>query len=153
MSSGGRGGLWRALEEDTPWYPSSYRREVNEGVLSTWNVGKIYFKDEDEVSKGDTLIFFFCKTGEADPETGGFEPGIYGWGTVINPPEMSNDFITFRVEPPTNLLKDHPLWDKDIERLTNEIRRRQYQGTMWHINSPQLARLSRKISEYVSSLT
>jgi hypothetical protein len=83
MSSGGRGGQWRS-SEDKPWYPSSYRREVREGEYIPWDVGKIYLHGHTEISKDDTIVFFFCKTGKDDPETGTVEPGIYGWGKIKN---------------------------------------------------------------------
>jgi len=149
MSSGGRGGQWRS-SEDEPWYPSSYRREVWEDENIPWDVGKIYFHGQGQVSKDDTVIFFFCKTGEDDPETGDSEPGIYGWGTITDPPEDSYGRIEFVVKPPSDYLIDHVLWDVEIEQLTNQIRDNQYQGTMWPISSGQLQKIREKIRTSIS---
>ncbi len=145
MSSGGRGGLWQSLDDNTPWYPSSYRKGVKEGEPIIWDVGNIYKREEAKVSSGDTVIFFFCKTGEDDPETGDLRPGIYGWGKIITPPESIGDTIEFQVAPPSDKLKINPLWCKDIERLTNEIRRKVYQGTMWNIKPSELKQLGKRI--------
>ena len=149
MSSGGRGGQFRSAE-DKPWYPSSYRKEVSESEGKiTWDLGKIYFRDQTQVSKGATVIFFFCKTGQDDPETGDVQPGIYGWGSIIKPPLESYGTIEFEVKPPSDYLKDHVLWDAEIEQLTNQIRKKQYQGTMWPINSEQLQKLREKIRKHI----
>ena len=149
MSSGGSGGLWRSAQNQ-PWYPSSYRQEVIEGEPIRWDVGKIYFRTQAAVSTGDTVIFFFCKTGENDPKTGSFQPGIYGWGKIIDPPQDSYDQIEFVSQPPSNYLKMKVLWDKDIERITNQIRAKQYQGTMWPIGKNHLQELQRKIMAYIT---
>lgn len=148
MSSGGSGGRFRS-SEDKPWYPSSYRDEVNEGEPITWDLGKIYFRTRNRVYAGDTVVFFFCKSGKKDPQTHTIEPGIYGLGTIIDPPLDSNGIITFEVKPPSDYLKNYVIWDAEIEWLTNEIRQRQYQGTMWPINNQQLGRLCRKIHHHI----
>jgi hypothetical protein len=103
------------------------------------------------VSQGDTVIFFFCKTGEDDPETGDVQPGIYGWGTIITPPFDSYGTIEFKVKSPSDYLKHHVIWDAEIEQLTNQIRKRQYQGTMWPIDSEQLEKLRMKIRKHIAT--
>ncbi|MCI0529727.1 MAG: hypothetical protein L0Y56_19980, partial [Nitrospira sp.] len=133
-------------------YPNSYRLSVNEGNLVEWTVGRIYFLWADKVSIGDTIIFFFCKSGEKDPATRMKEPGIYGWGKIIDPPKQMYDKIKFQVEPPSNILKDYPLWDEDIEHLTNEIRQGQNRGTMWPIRPNHLEELCRRISDHIEKL-
>lgn len=151
MSSGGSGGLWRS-SQNQPWCPSSYRQDVVEGYPPIrWDVGKIYSHTKVSVAKGDTVVFFFCKTGKKDPNTGDFKPGIYGWGKIINPPQDSYDQIEFIVEPPSDYLKAKVLWDSEIEQVTNAIRGRQYQGTMWPISKSQLQTLRRKIAKYIQS--
>jgi hypothetical protein len=85
MPSGGHGGFFTS-SKGIPWYPSSYINEISERDRKiTWTPGKIYFRNYDKVDQGSTVIFFFCKTGENDPKTGDIQPGIYGWGTIINP--------------------------------------------------------------------
>jgi hypothetical protein len=150
MSSGGRGGKFRSAE-DKPWYPSSYRKEVSEieGKI-TWDLGKIYFRGQAQVSKGATIIFFFCKTGQNDPETGNVQPGIYGWGTITKPPADSYGMIEFEVKPPSDYLKNYVLWDDEIEQLTNQIRKKQYQGTMWPIDSDLLEKFREKIRNHIA---
>lgn len=148
MSSGGSGGLWHS-SQNTPWYPSSYRQEVIEGEQILWDVGKIYFREQHSISAGDTVIFFFCKTGQKDPVTGDFKPGIYGWGKIIHPPDESCKQIEFAVEPPSDDLKNVVLWGREIERIINEIRGRQNQGTIWPINESQLLKLRRQITKYL----
>ena len=149
MSSGGRGGQFRS-SEDKPWYPSSYRREVREGENIPWDVGKINLRGHTRISTGDTIVFFFCRTGKDDPETGGVEPGIYGWGKITNPPRGSYDILGFVVEPPSDYLKNHVLWDAEIKQLTDEIRDKQFEGTMWPIGSGQLQKLCEKIRKHIS---
>ena len=151
MSSGGSGGLWRSAQNQ-PWYPSNYRQDVTEGQPVRWDVGKIYLRTQASVYKGDTVIFFFCKTGEDDPKTGDFQPGIYGWGKIIAPPQYNYDQIKFVTQPPSDYLKMNVLWDNDIERITNQIRAKQYQGTMWPIGESHLQELKRKILAHITQV-
>lgn len=114
------------------WYPEDYRKEVWEGEKIPWPVGeKIYVREQDPMSVGDTIIFFFCKSGDVDPRTGIVDPGIYGWGSITDisyyttrTGKEKEDEIEFVVKPPSNFLKDKPLWNDDINQLMNEIRRR-----------------------------
>jgi hypothetical protein len=126
--------------------------EVNEGKLIKWNVGKIYFRAQNQVSMGDSVVLFFCKTGENDPKTGTFQPGIYGWGTIKNPPQDSYAQIEYIAQPPSDYLKANILWDNDIERLTNQIRAKQYQGTMWPIEKEYLIELDKKIQKHIAQI-
>jgi hypothetical protein len=150
MSSGGSGGRWtRDYNDPTPWYPSDYREIVKERNKSEeFGTGKIYLRDQPPIAKGDTIIFFFCKTGDPDPKTGKINPGIYGWGKVIEPPIQRGDPIRFEVKPPSDQLKQKPLWDRDINQLMNEIRNKQYQGNIYFINSEQLQKLCDKLRQY-----
>lgn len=128
---------------DRWWYPEEYRKEVREGQPLTWPTGKIYFREQGQVSKGDTVIFFFAKTGND-------EPGIYGWGTIINPPREADDDITFVTNPPSDFLKDNPCWDDEVDKLLNDIRRGLYVGTMWNITFEELSKLRKKIRQHIS---
>ncbi len=127
---------------DRWWYPEGYRQEVWEGQTLTWPTGKIYFREQGQVSVGDTIIFFFAKTGND-------EPGIYGWGTIIDPPQEAYDDITFVPKPPSDFLKETPCWDGEVDKLLNEIRRRLYVGTMWNITSGELSKLRKKINQCI----
>jgi hypothetical protein len=151
MSSGGSGGLWTD-NQNKPWYPSSYRQDVIEGQSVIWNVGKIYLRNQGPVSKDDTVIFFFCKSGEIDPKTRTFQPGIYGWGKIITPPQLGHNEIEFVARPPSDYLKIKVLWDKDINRIINEIRVRQYQGTMWPIGQNHMQEIRRKIFAHMTKV-
>jgi hypothetical protein len=125
------------------WYPEEYRQEVGEGTILTWPTGRIYCRGQSQVSKGDTVVFFFCKTGND-------EPGIYGWGTIIEPPKVSDDDFTFVANPPSDYLKNNVCWDAGVDKLLNKIRRRQYVGTMWNISSSELDELRAKIRQHIA---
>ena len=129
---------------DRWWHPEGYRQEVREGQTLTWSTGKIYFREQGQVSEGDTVIFFFAKTGNN-------EPGIYGWGTIIDPPQKADDDITFVIKPPSDFLKDNPCWDDEVKKLLNDIRRGLYVGTMWNITPKELNRLRGKIRQHISN--
>jgi hypothetical protein len=128
---------------DRWWYPEEYRQEVLEGRKLTWPTGRIYFREQSQVSVGDTVVFFFCKTGND-------EPGIYGWGKIIAPPQAEGDDFTFVAKPPSDHLKYRPCWDDEVDKLFNDIRRRLYVGTMWNITSGELSKLRKKIRQYTS---
>lgn len=74
---------------------------------------------------GDTVVFFFAKTG-------GHDPGIYGWA-VLDRCEPDENRLYFVPAAPTNYLKMTPWWDKEAERLTDHIRGSVKQGTLWHV--------------------
>lgn len=144
------------IPEYGSWYPDEYRVEVFEGKQITWPVGdRIYYREQCQVSIGDTIIFFFCKT--MKDGTPNDEPGIYGWGIIediayyeTEAGVIKEDKITFQVEPPSDYLKDHVCWDKDIEQITNDVRRRQWMGNMWNFRTEELDRLREKIRKHIS---
>ena len=131
---------------DRWWYPQEYRDEVKEGEPLTWPTGKIYYREQGWVSAGDTVIFFFCKTGND-------EPGIYGWGKIDDPPRDQKKDFTFTPKPPSDILKKRPCWDDEIDKLLVDIRRRLYTGTMWNITPGELSKLRTKIGQHIKPLS
>lgn len=125
------------------WNPGDYCQEVNEGKPVTWEVrDRVYYRQQGTISRGDTIVFFFCKTGK---DGKAFKrPGIYGWGTVTRITHYTTasgiqkeDTITFEVNPPSDHLKKHVLWDQDIEQLVNDIRGGMFRGSVWDIDEDQ----------------
>ena len=154
MTSGGSGG-WKS-NGDEPWYPSTYRKEIEEDKVITWKVGKIFRSTPMFIKEGDVILFFFCRAGKQDEETGKkVEPGIYGWGSVKIPPkdreqpQESYHLMDVLIQPPSNFLKYNVLWDDEIKRILNEIRCNFYQATMWKINSKLLENIRNKIKEHL----
>lgn len=72
-----------------------------------------------------TLIMFFSKTGND-------YLGNYGWGIVYIFNKRRNR-VEFRLAPPRDYLKTDPIWREDIEKLTDKIRGKMRQITMWAI--------------------
>ena len=78
---------------------------------------------------GDTIFFFFCKTGNS-------EPGIYGWGKVTNfiSGSTSNRQVSFLVKPPTNRVKTNPRWNCEVDELVKSIQGTLPQATLFWVN-------------------
>ena len=101
--------------------PNDYKKDIWENQDYTWDVGIIR---SDEIPKeGDMIILFFAKSSD--------EPGIYGWGVINSYTEDKK--ICFTPILPSNYLKNHPLWDIEIEKMMKEIREPIFQGNMWKI--------------------
>lgn len=141
--------------ENGPWYPAQYRQEVQENKPLVWLAGeRVYSCEQNGINAGDIVIFFFCKT--RNDGTRNDEPGIYGWGTItdvtyysIGKGQYKADQITFVANPPSNYLKTHVLWDREVEQVMNEIRGGQWRGTMWDITAGQLQMLREKIRQHI----
>lgn len=135
--------------DDEPYRPEHYRREVCEGKTVSWPSKEpisIDLREQEEPTAGDTIIFFFCKSGLRGDE----EPGIYGLGEIkefVNDAE-SGRILEFRVEAPNDRLKMEPLCGPGIERLVNGIRGGWKQRTMWAITAAEFARLRKCMRVY-----
>jgi hypothetical protein len=138
-----------------PWYPAQYRQEVQENKSLVWPAGeRVYSREQGGINVGDIVIFFFCKTQRDGTRNG--EPGIYGWGTITDVTYYSShtgkyiaDQITFVANPPSDYLKTHVLWDREIDQVMNEIRGGQWRGTMWDVTASQLQKLREKIHQHI----
>jgi hypothetical protein len=126
--------------KEEPWNPNQYRMEVWEGSPVTWPVGRILKRGGEGISRGDTVVFFFAKTGNS-------EPGLYGWGIVLEIVESNvRNRIKFQVSPPSDYLKMIVIWDKQLEEVIERIRGDVAQGTMWPIDDKDFEIIKNKIA-------
>lgn len=124
-----------------PWGPNEYRMEVWEGIPVTWPVGTIRSRgNQKKIVRGDIVVFFFAKTGN-------LEPGIYGWGIILEIIESkTRNRIKFQVCAPSDYRKIAVAWDLELEKLVNRIRGKMTQATMWSINNEELDIFKKKLS-------
>jgi hypothetical protein len=124
--------------DEEPWSPNEYRMEVWEGMPITWPVGKVIYRDQPRVARGDTVVFFFTKTRNE-------QPGFYGWGIVLEVVESkARNRIKFQVCPPSDFLKIAVVWDNQLEKLVDKVRGPMAQATMWALKDDEFALIKRK---------
>lgn len=109
------------------WSPETFRFEIWEGQRWHWGYGTKRGGSGEDPKIGDTVVFFYARTG-------GDDPGIYGWA-VLDRCEPDAHRLYFVPAAPTNYLKMTPWWDKKAEQLTDRIRGSVKQGTLWFISS------------------
>jgi hypothetical protein len=83
---------------------------------------------------GDTVVFFYAKTG-------GDDPGFYGWAVVLEWVEEAASQLRFRPVAPSDRLKMHPWWDDEAKRLAAKIRGKMTQATLWPVPTGLLSHL------------
>lgn len=122
------------------WSVEEYRQTVKEGKTLSWHVGRIGGQGENEVTAGDTIIFFFCKS-HTD------EPGIYGWGEIKGFIDngAKDRRVKFVVKPPSDALKMRPCWNNKVERLIDAIRGNVKMGTLWKMTDKEFAVLRKEM--------
>ena len=133
--------MWLYQMNQESWAPGRYRCEIWEGERWSWGVGrKVGAKQQPQ--PGDTVVFFYARTGGADP-------GFYGWAVITEwLPEQ--DTLYFRPMAPSDQLKMHPWWDKEVIALAEDIRGKVKQGTLWRIPEELCDRLRRGLTQWAS---
>lgn len=104
-----------------------YRKRVREGREYKWMRGQIQTQNKTKPQSGDTIVLFFAPKNNP-------EPGIYGWGTILDYYEDTKN-ILFQPKPPSDHMRLNPVWDADIRKWTMDIRRNFYTATMWEIST------------------
>lgn len=122
------------------WSPETFRFEIWESHRWHWGYGNKRGGDVPKV--GDTLVFFYSRTG-------GDDPGIYGWA-VLDRCEPEAHRLYFVPVAPTNHLKMDPWWDKKAEQLTDRIRGAVKQGTLFHVSRPDAKALRAGIRSWLA---
>jgi len=144
--------MWLYQLNQKLWGPQRYRMEIWEGERWSWSVGEKKLGPTAEPPRpGDTVVFFYAKTG-------GYDPGFYGWAVVTAwvPKEEEaekKDHIYFRPVAPSDHLKMDPWWDGDhgvAEQLADRIRGPFMQATLWWVSEPDSAALRRGIKRWLS---
>ena len=122
------------------WSTEDYRLAVWEGKALNWSVGRIYGRGQGEVSAGDKIILFFCKS-QND------EPGIYGWGDIKGFIDngAKDRCVKFVVKPPSDGLKMPPCWNDEVENLIDTIRGNMTLGTLWGMTRGEFSQLRKQI--------
>lgn len=115
------------------WPPETFRYEIWEGKPWHWAFGTKRGGKGRNPKVGDTVVFFYARSG-------GDDPGIYGWA-VLDRSEPNENRLYFEPAAPTNYLKMTPWWNKEAERLTDRIRGSVKQGTLWYVNTEDIKKL------------
>jgi hypothetical protein len=133
---------WLYQMSDAIWPVSQYRLEVKQGELIRWRTTNIPQNKGREIAPGDAIVLFYAPTGNDNP-------GVYGWGVIVNyNPEQ--DRLDFQVNPPSDYLKMDPLWDDEIRILISKVRGKVAQGTLWAMSNNDFDTLRSKIRHRVS---
>lgn len=135
----------RVLEYGDKYKLEDFRRYVRDGKYLRWKTRNI-ISETEEPKAGDTIIYWFVKSGTD-------EPGLYGLGIIFKCYEKDDDppynkWILHLPVFPSERLKNHPIYDTEIEKIVNEIRgNKQAFGTMFIIKDNQAERLFKSIKE------
>jgi hypothetical protein len=95
-----------------------------------WMRGQIQTQNKTKPQSGDTIVLFFAPHNNP-------EPGIYGWGTILDYDEDTKN-ILFEPKPPSDHMKLNPIWDINVKKWVKEIRKNFNSATMWEITSDLL---------------
>jgi hypothetical protein len=126
--------------KEDPWNPSEFRKEVWEGTPTTWPSGKVILRDEERISRGDIIVFFFAKSNNP-------EPGIYGWGIILEVVDSpARPRIKFQPCAPTDMMKIAVTWDEELEDVVDKIRGQMTQATMWAIKPGEFEIIKKKLA-------
>jgi len=129
--------MWLYQMDQKQWPPNSYRLDIWENERWSWPVGRK--ASVGNLKPGDRIVFFYARSG-------GVEPGFYGWAVVLDWHEDERGMY-FRPVAPSDHLKMHPWWDDEAKRVTDEVRGRVKQGTLWQVPDD----LARAISTGITS--
>ena len=123
----------------TGFSPEIYRDEVWEDKIVRWGTHSIQgTKQRPEV--GDTIVFWFAKTRNK-------EPGLYGWGVVVEARDRSAR-IGFRTVHPSDYMKMHPIYGEEVEKLIHHILGRMRRATMWKVSDKHARAIRSKIHQW-----
>ena len=126
--------FWLYQMSAKEWSPERYRAEVWEDNDTTWETHKIT-PPGNPPEYGDIVVLFYAKAGATDP-------GIYGWAVVL---WCDGEEMRFRPALPSDYLKMNPLWNDEVSKIADNIRRGMPRGTMWIIPSDLMDRLREMI--------
>jgi hypothetical protein len=141
--------VWLYQLNQKSWEPERYRLEIWEGERWAWSVGHMVGATEKPPRQGDTVVFFYAKTGGPDP-------GFYGWAVITEwlPGEGEDkDQMYFRPVAPSNHLKMDPWWDGEhgeAEQLADRIRGKVMMGTLWRISGNDYDQLRRAVARWLT---
>ena len=124
------------------WDLEDYRLEVWEGQNVRWRVGQIDPNCKNEIEPGHIVYLFYVKSGN-------IEPGIYGWGIILNYNEEKG-IIHYRPVFPSDYLKMNPIWNDDVSLLMDNIRGKFKQRTMWEIIDDDIQELNNIIHDWIN---
>jgi hypothetical protein len=131
--------VWLYQMSAENYTPEEYREAIWEGQVIRWPSGKV--SSNFQISPGDIVILVFVKTGT-------HEPGIYGWGIIINY-KKEKETIAFRPTYPSDYLKMNPIGDDEVSDMLDKIRRPIKQGTMWEVGNVHVTKFRQKIQNWI----
>jgi hypothetical protein len=132
--------MWFYQMNQQDWPPNRYRLDIWEGERWHWPVGKKVATNRPE--PGDRVVFFYA-------ESGGPEPGFYGWALVLDWDEDER-VIYFRPVAPSDHLKMDPWWDASAKKIANDVRGPVKQGTLWEVPEGLSRDISRGITAWLN---
>jgi hypothetical protein len=123
------------------WSPARYRLDIWEGERWAWPVG-VMSGEGSKPKPGDLLVTYFT-------ETGGTDPGFYGWAIILDWLDEAGDQLRFRPVAPSDLLKMCPWWNDEASRLADRIRGKMKQRTLWLVQDDLATQLRQGILGWV----
>lgn len=130
---------WLYQLNQRDWPPEVFRYEVRENQRWRWRYGKII--GDARPTAGDTLVFFYARTG-------GNDPGFYAWA-VLDRWDEENELLYFTPMPPTDYLKMNPWWGDEAGAVATEIRGKMKQATLFLIPDERLFTIRRGITNWL----
>ena len=123
------------------WPPETFRYEIWEGKHWHWTYGQKRGSAEPKI--GDTIVFFYAKSG-------GDDPGIYGWAVLERCHSESNT-LYFIPSTPTNYLKMDPWWGPKVEVLVDDIRGPMKQATLFLVDRKSTGKIRSGIRRWLGA--
>jgi hypothetical protein len=130
---------WLYQLNQREWLPGVFRYEVRENQRWRWGYGKII--GDATPTAGDTLVFFYARTGGGDP-------GFYAWA-IVDRCDEENELLYFIPMPPTDYLKMNPWWNEEAELIADDIRGKMKQATLFLIPEEKLSTIRRGITNWL----
>lgn len=132
---------WLYQLNPTTWPPETFRYEIWERERWHWGYGNK--RGADEPKTGDTLVFYYARSG-------GTDPGIYGWA-VVERCDVDSHTLYFIPVAPTDRLKMHPWWDHEMKALSDEVRGGMKQATLFEMSGEDRDRIRSGIRSWLGS--
>lgn len=129
------------LGQDSAWPPERFRHEIWEQRRWHWEHGQK--RSDDTPKAGDTLVFFYSKSG-------GGAPGLYGWA-IVEQYDEENGLLYFMPSAPTDHLKMDPWYGDDVQTIIDSIRGGMPRATLFPINRSDQARIRTGIRSWLGA--
>lgn len=134
--------MWLYQLNQKDWRPEIFRYEIWERERWHWGYGQK--RDAKDPAVGDTIVFFYAKSG-------GDDPGIYGWA-IVERWDLGSNTLYFIPVAPTDRLKMHPWWDNEAKMVTDEVRGGMKQATLFLVPDDKISEIRSGIRTWLHSV-